>query len=270
MMACPYGGYGGYGMPPPPGPPGGPAPGGATADSVVGLLSPYQVERIKRNVQLLGVVDLGSVKERAGATDAGVDDYKKFLALRAMVTEMTSNDVLMTSPTSNMDALWHEHVLDTREYYACCEMLLGSSHRGIIHHDPKVIKDLTAKSARRRALKELWYQVFDEPPNEGWDVDPLDVDDYRKRIVGRKRRRETSATFEIFVKTMTGKCETLRMDPDAEVEDLKLAIYNAIDVPVDQQRIVFAGKQLKDGETLGSCGIEEHSTVLLVLRLAGC
>jgi len=268
MMACPYGGYG---MPPPPGPPGGPAPGTANSDSVVGQLSPYQIEQVKRNVQLLSVVDLGSVKERAGATDDGVDDYKKFLAIRAMVTMMTSNDMLMTSPTSSMDALWHEHVLDTREYYACCEMLLGSSHRGIIHHDPKPIKDLVAKSARRTALKELWNQVFDESPKEGWGVDPLYVDEYRKRIVGRKRRRETSATFEIFVKTlMTGKCETLRMDPDAEVEDLKLAIYNAIEVPVDKQRIIFAGTQLADGHTLSSYGIKEHSTVNLVLRLYGC
>ncbi len=267
MMACPYGGYG---MPPPPGPPGGPTPPTANSGSAVGQLSPYQIEQVKRNVQLLSVVDMSSVKERAEATDAGVEDYKKFLALRAMVTTMTSNDVVMTSPTSSMDALWHEHVLDTREYQGCCEMLLGSLHRGIIHHDPKPIKDLVAKSARRRALKELWDQVFDEPPLEGWDVDPLDMADYVVRMVGRKRRRQMSTSFEVFVKTMTGKCHTLLVDPDAEVEDLKLAIYDTIEVPVDQQRIVFAGRQLEDGRMLGSYGIKEHSTLHLVLRLAGC
>jgi len=173
MMACPYGGYGSY-VPSMPGPPGGPAPGGASAESAVGLLSPYQVDRIKRNVQLLSVVDLSSVKERVGATDAGVDDYRKFLALRAMVTQMTSNDMLMTSPTSNMDALWHEHVLDTRAYACHCEMLLGIPHR-IIHYDPNGVKDLNAELARRQALKELWDQVFDEPPKEGWDRHSKDM-----------------------------------------------------------------------------------------------
>lgn len=267
MMACPYGGYG---MPSMPGPPGGPAPGGATAESVVGLLSPYQVDRIKRNVQLLSVVDLSSVKERAFATEEGVEDYKKFLALRAMVTEMTSNDDLMTSPTSNMDALWHEHVLDTRAYQRCCEMLLGSSHR-IIHHDPKVIKDLTAKSARLRALKELWDQVFDEPPQEGWDIDPVDQADYVRRLSSRKRPRETATAVEIFVKTlMTGKSHTLRIDPDAIVEDLKVMVADVVEVPVDKQRLIFSGTQLSDGQTLWSYGIEKHSTVDLVLRLTGC
>ena len=270
MMNCPYGGYG-YGMPPPPGPPGGPTPATANSDSVVGQLSPYQIEQVKRNVQLLSVVDLSSVKERAAATVAGVEDYKKFLALRAMVTTMTSNDVLMTSPTSSMDALWHEHVLDTREYQGCCEMLLGSSHRGIIHHDPKPIKDLVAKSARRRVLKELWGQVFDEPPEEGWDIDPLDMADYVKRLVDRKRRRETATAVEIFVKTlMTGKSVTLRIDPEAEVEDLKVMVADVIEVPIGKQRLIFAGTQLADGHTLCSYGIKEHSTVHLVLRLTGC
>ena len=237
----------------------------------MGQLSPYQVEQIKRNVQLLSVVDLGSVKERAGATDDGVADYKKFLAIRAMVTTMTSNDVVMTSPTSSMDALWHEHVLDTRAYACHCEMLLASNHRGIIHHDPQPIKDLVAKSARRRALKELWDQVFDEPPKEGWDIDPLDMADYVQRLVSRKRPRETATAVEIFVKTlMTGASDALRIDPDAEVEDLKVMVADAIEVPIGKQRLIFAGKQLEDGHTLSSYGIKEHSTVHLVLRLTGC
>jgi len=236
----------------------------------VGQLSPYQIEQVRRNVQLLNVVDMSSVKERAFGTDEGVEDYKKFLALRAMVTTMTSNDILMTSPTSSMDALWHAHVLDTREYQGCCEMLLGTSYRGIIHHDPKPIKDLAVKSARRRALKELWDQVFKEPPQEGWDLDPMDQADYVRRLVGRKRRRETADSFDVFVKTMTGTSHTVRIDQDAEVEDLKLVIYDAVDVPVDQQRLVFAGTQLADGQTLWSYGIGKHSTVHLLLRLAGC
>ena len=237
----------------------------------MGKLRWDQIEQVKRNVQLLSVVDLSSIKERAGATDAGVEDYKKFLALRAMVTTMTFNDVVMTSPTSNMDALWHEHILDTREYQGCCEVLLGSSYRGIIHHDPKPIKDLVAKSARRQVLKELWGQVFDEPPLEGWDVDPLDMADYVERLASRKRPRETATAVEIFVKTlMTGKSTTLRIDPDAQVEDLKVMVADVIEVPIGKQRLIFAGTQLSDGHTLSSYGIKEHSTVHLVLRLAGC
>jgi len=89
-------------------------------------------------------------------------------------------------------------------------------------------------------------------------------------LVSHRDQAPREQQIQIFVKTLTGKTITLACLKQFDTETVKYMIKLKEGICPDKQRLIFAGKQLEDGQTLASRGVQDLSTLHLVLRTRGC
>ncbi|XP_018604504.1 ubiquitin-like protein ISG15 [Scleropages formosus] len=75
--------------------------------------------------------------------------------------------------------------------------------------------------------------------------------------------------FQVFLKNEKGQTHTYEVAPGETVEMFKKKVYNKERVPMDQQRLIYEGKQMEDNRTLEFYGVKREGTIYLTLRLRG-
>lgn len=88
-------------------------------------------------------------------------------------------------------------------------------------------------------------------------------------IYQKVQLRADNAPFQIFVKTLNGTTVTLQVTPAQSIKSVKEMLRQVDGVPVDHQRLLYAGKQLEDERTIGDYSIKKESTFHLTCRLRG-
>jgi len=226
-----------------------------------------------------------------------LEEYKKFLAIKVIAKDATAP--IHLSPSALIDQVWHQHLLHTAQYRAACSAL------GVfIDHDPEGALSSDSVRKNRLLLATTHYSIiFNQPaPVKFWGLEyepDKAAESNMKGRGGQKKRNgsnsskagsacpaQTSAGREglggqgqtryggerdmrLTVRSMTGD-HAVVCKPSDLVKNLKARISDKIGIPLGQQRLVFAGKELEDGRALRDYSIQDGCCLLLVLRLVGC
>jgi len=205
-------------------------------------------------------------RKRTRATDVRADMERELIGMPALLTKhgrevlhelarffalkLAANDVAAkvprVRPSGAVDAAWHSLMLRPVAYADFCAAHLGQ----LAYHDPDTARQPERADAYASTLV-AYAAAYGEPPAHIWP--------------------RASAAQTVYVKTMSGKTETYAVELTKDtVASLKAQIQRTGGVPPAQQRLIYAGKQLVETQTLASASVQHQSTLHLVLKLRGC
>ncbi len=197
---------------------------------------------------LEGVDSVDMLKERL------VDEHKgALLTIDWQLTEIRTNRIKIHPGLIDIDQFrTYQHSYDDNKKM-CGNFILAN---GELYATSSCMKgDVTDKCEDIVPTSKIAWDQFDAGVVARFEP-PADCDYKEER-------------FQICVKTLTGKSISLFAHASLVLEDLKEMINNNEGIPTDQQRLIFNGEQMDDGNTLDFYGIQKDSIIHLILRLRG-
>jgi hypothetical protein len=159
-----------------------------------------------------------------------------------------------------VDELWHAAILDT-QFYASLQDALGV----ILHHRPSGYSEPEAREKRLAVMKSIYSSFFGELPPE-----LIHAQAHGIQRPQRARGLQIPIGISIFVQTPNRKTIQIAASSEEYIYDLKTLLEPIEGIPARQQRLLFDGYRLEDGNTLADYAIGADSTLYLFPELIGC
>ena len=185
---------------------------------------------------------------------------------RGLVCKSYVHDTMRFSLPPKVDLGWHGAILNTKLYRELCDRLFN---RFLDHTTATVQDSVDEKNTRVDLTLQMYLTVFGEnPPADLWEREEQEAESKAKKL-------KTETGFEtqdltIFVK-MDGLTSMMQLSPDMLISGLKsLLSVTLFHAPYEDQRLIYARRNLSDEQTIKSAGISNESTLYLVLQQRGC
>ncbi len=171
-------------------------------------------------------------------------EYMKWLSIAK--TE-PADPLSKFTPCDLVRTVWKAHMTITKNYSATCEIICGEFIHGR--------QDYGASEQRMKATEALVRRV--EP------FTTYTASEWKYAMQGPAFNLEPTGV--IFVRHSIGRTATVRYHPGLTIEDVKILIGD----PFAQSIYIFAGRQLRAGQTFESLGIYNEATIYQVINMRG-